>query len=114
MLKKLPNVGIDIIEVKRFKEVSRAKNTHKLSKFFSKREIEYCLLHKDSSVHFAGMFAAKEAISKALGTAQFPFIEIEIRHLKNGAPVAYFKNKKLPISLSISHTKDLATAIAIG
>lgn len=106
-------VGIDLIEIARFKPVSKSKTHPFLKKVFFQREIEYCFSYKDVSTHLAGHFAAKEAVSKAFGVKNYPFAEIEIRHNKDGAPVAYKQAKKLPVLLSISHTKALATAIAI-
>jgi holo-[acyl-carrier protein] synthase len=108
--KKQTKVGIDLVEVLRFKKLEK----YQLEKFFFEQEREYCFSFQNPYEHFAGFFAAKEAVSKALGVMRFPFSEIEIRHLQEGAPVAYHKNKKLDISLSIAHTKDMATAIAIA
>lgn len=106
-------VGIDLVEISRFKRISTNRTGPFLKKVFFEREIEYCFSYKDAATHLAGHFAAKEAVSKALGVTRYPFAEIEIRHKKDGAPEAYKNSKKLPVFLSISHTKTLATAIAI-
>jgi len=84
-----------------------------LNKVFSARELDYCFSYKNPETHLAGIFAAKEAASKALGTAKYPFAEIEIRHEKTGAPAAYKNNRRLNISISITHTKIVAGAIAL-
>jgi phosphopantetheine--protein transferase-like protein len=110
----LPKVGIDIVEVSRFTNVLKKKQTSFLRRVFSEHELTYCETYKDMAVHLAGLFAAKESVSKALGVTKYPFSEIEIRHTQVGAPHAYHHGKKLPISISISHTSTLATAVAVG
>lgn len=69
----------------------------------------------------AGCFAAKEAVSKALGTGirGFSFKDIEISHNSLGAPLVtlHGEAKKIlgdqNLSLSISHEKHYAVAFAI-
>lgn len=108
--KILPNLGVDLVEVARFKEYK--KSSPFLKKVFSAREIKYCFSYSEPAVHLAGHFALKESVSKALGIKKYPFSEIEVRHTNEGAPEAYHKGKKLQIAVSISHTKDIAIAIA--
>ncbi len=107
------NIGFDLVEISRFKKHARAKESAFLKKVFSAHEIDYCFAYKNPETHLAGIFAAKEAASKALGTAKYPFVEIEIRHEKSGMPVAYKNGKRVNVSLSISHTKNIAGAIAL-
>ncbi len=109
----MKKIGFDIVEVSRFRKHTKNTGDHFLRKIFSKKEIAYCFTYSDPSAHFAGIFAAKEAASKALGIDKYPWIEIEIRHMKNGKPIAYKKNKRLPIDISISHTKNIAGAVAL-
>jgi holo-[acyl-carrier protein] synthase len=111
--KDIQNVGLDLVEIDRFTKLCRAKSPHGLRKLFFQQEIEYCMSYKDAAPHFAGMFAAKEAVSKALSVKTYPFASIEIRHADDGAPEAWFGGKRLPISVSISHTDSLAAAIAV-
>jgi holo-[acyl-carrier protein] synthase len=106
-------VGIDITEIKRFKDALNKEQHSFFNKVFLKKEREYCDAYKDRAVHYAGIFAAKEAVSKALGVTKYPFSQVEIRHTKDGAPVAYFQDKKLHISISISHTRTTTVAVAI-
>lgn len=116
-MSKTPNmdqkVGIDVVDISRFKPFIKNKEHSFLKKVFFSSEIDYCFKYRDTAVHLAGLFVAKEAVSKALGVKKFPYIEIEVRHDKSGAPEVWKGNKKLPISLSISHTKSIAVAIAI-
>jgi len=110
--KNLAAIGIDVVEIKRIKNILNNKTGRRSKIFFTEKETAYYSSHSNKAPHFAGIFAAKEAISKALGVKKYPFTQIEIRHNKNGAPVPYFKNKKLQVTVSITHTKDLAIAIA--
>lgn len=115
MANKNKNIGIDVVEVSRFNFLrKKGKTDHKVKKIFSGYEIKYCLAHKDPSVHFAGIFAGKEAASKALGTEKFPFIELEIRHAKNGSPEVWNKGKRVKVEISITHTLKIAAAVALS
>jgi holo-[acyl-carrier protein] synthase len=106
-------IGIDITPVARFVAFEGDKENPFLRKVFSTDERDYCFSYKNPSVHLAGFFALKEAVSKALGTSLYPFAEIEIRHTTEGAPEAWFSGKKLAVRTSISHTDELAIAIAV-
>lgn len=108
----MKGVGIDIIDIDRF--ISMKSDAPFIKKVFSSREIEYCFSHKDTASHLAGTLAAKEASSKALGVQKFPFISIEIRRRKDGKPEAWKGGKKISVSLSITHSRNTAAAIAIA
>jgi holo-[acyl-carrier protein] synthase len=110
--KKSNSIGIDVVDVSRFNSFDN--NDNKTQKLFSDYEIKYCLNYKKPAVHFAGIFAAKEAVSKALGTSKYPFIELEIRHAKDGSPEVWNKDKKLSVKVSISHTSGIAVAVALS
>lgn len=110
---KKSNIGIDIVEVERFSKYQYNKIDPFLEKVFSRQELDYCFTFNDPAPHLAGLFSAKEATSKALGVNKYPFIEIEIRHEKDGAPCVYNQGKKLSVRISITHTKICACAVAI-
>lgn len=110
-------IGIDIENVKRFKKI----NNHLIERVYTKNEIEYCNLRANPHIHFAGVWCAKEAVVKALNDLSLAVSEIEILHRDNGAPYVnittklqkYFDENKIKnIHISISHTKNIATAIA--
>lgn len=113
----MSSVGVDIIEVVRVQK--SLENPKFVSRVFLPSEIEYCKKHKEYAQHFAGMFACKEAVMKALKTAGQYFLDIEIAHQANGAPqivlhgklAQMFDDKKLDVS--ISHLKDNAIAFCI-
>ncbi len=68
MKKSLENfgIGIDIIEIKRFRAKNYKKNKNFYEKIFAKSEIDYCLKFKDPYPHFAGKFGIKESVIKSV------------------------------------------------
>ena len=115
-------LGTDIIEIGRIDKIISRYGHKFLDRLFTKKEQEYCLKHNLSSRHFAGRFAAKEAIVKALGTGinkDVNWIDIEILNDKNGRPFVTFSSHVADlfgnpeVQLSISHCKEYATAVAI-
>ena len=114
------HIGIDIMEAERFVGMDKEK----LSRMFSQREIEYFKTKNFSPESIAGLFSAKEAFFKALGTGITTalIMEIEILHQMNGAPYIKFSPKLLhdhrmlstaKVQLSISHSKQLAVAVCL-
>lgn len=113
MKQKSPAVGTDIVEVARFRRLLKTPTSPFLTKVFTKQELAYAQKHAEPAVHLAGFFAAKEASSKALGVNQYPFIELEIRHAKGGAPEVWHKGRKMRMGVSIAHTRSVAVAVAL-
>ncbi|KEI74523.1 holo-ACP synthase [Clostridium botulinum] len=117
-------IGTDITEIRRVeKAITRNKNF--INKLFTKNEMDLWE-KKNFKVEFiAGRFAAKEAISKALGTGirDFNFKDIEIINNELGKPQVILKPKaediirkisqSYKIHLSISHEKEYAIAYAL-
>ena len=68
---------------------------------------------KNKYENYAGRFAAKEALVKALGQGftKYSFLDIEITNDELGKPTINFKGKK--IDVSISHEKHYAVAMVI-
>lgn len=118
----IKGIGNDIIEISRIKGVISRHGQRFLDKVFTKAEQNYCLQHQDSEKNFAGRFAAKEAIVKALGTGLkngISWLDFEILNDAAGKPVVHFspslqKRFASPnVMISISHCKAYATAFAI-
>jgi holo-[acyl-carrier protein] synthase len=114
--------GIDLVEIERFRQLKPEILTRFYERVFTPRELSHI---GSSFERAAGLFAAKEAIVKALGCGIGPvgWQEVEIQHQSEGNPVAYLygqaaslaKEKGIhEISLSISHTREYATAIAMA
>ena len=115
-------VGTDIIEIERVGK-SVAKKFFR-DKVFTETEQNYCESRgKNSAASYAARFAAKEAFFKALGTGIIlPLTDVEIMNDEHGAPKINLRGqaKNLAeekdvgkISLSLSHSRDFATAICI-
>ena len=109
-------LGTDIIDIKRIRKNIALKKATFLNKIYTKQEIEYCKIKADPAMHFAGRFAGKEAVKKAVLSAgilnQISMKEIEILSLKN-IPTVNINSVENHIIISISHTDDLAIATAI-
>ena len=107
------NIGIDIINIERFKKKEFAKNKKFYQKIFTNSEIRYCLEFKNSSEHFAGKFAIKEAFRKTI-KEKIPFNKILTMH-KNSKPRIVLKMKlNYEFLVSVSHEADMAVAIVIA
>ena len=62
-------VGTDIIEVGRIEKLIKEKGDKFLNKIYTQKEIDYCVSKGPNKYqHYAGRFAAKEAIFKTLTT----------------------------------------------
>jgi len=103
--------GVDIEEIKRFKDSWKDKNF--LGLIFTDREIEYCNNKKEPYVSFAGKFCVKEAVIKALDK-NINIKEIEVINSENGKPEVYISGKKNnKIHCSVSHSKEYAMAFVV-
>lgn len=108
-------VGIDIVEIER---VSRSVAKEAFCKrVFTELERAYCEQHRRSE-RYAGRFAAKEAIFKALGRS-FAWQEVEIRRGAAGEPqplltgLAAQRLGGRRLFLTISHSGLYAVAHAV-
>lgn len=120
------SIGIDIIEVRRVREVLRRTPRFAL-RVFTEAERAYCDGRGPSvaAQHYAARFAAKEALLKALQTGWSGGIswqDIEIVSLDTGAPALRFHGRARELyeqsgatvaHLSISHTTEHAIAEVI-
>ena len=112
-------LGTDTVEISRIKKAIERTSTF-LEKVYTKKEIEYISKKKNPYPSYAGRFAAKEAISKAFGTGvrKFGLLDIEILNDDLGKPLVYLSDELIKkyngkLNLSISHSKEYATATAI-
>ena len=116
-------IGNDIIEIERI-EKAISKEGFK-NKIYTQKELENIKKRGDRVETYAGIFSAKEAISKAIGTGvrEFSLTDLEILNDDLGKPYVavsekldkIIKDKKedYQIEISISHSKKYATAVAI-
>ncbi|MBI5272671.1 MAG: holo-ACP synthase [Chlamydiia bacterium] len=115
-------LGSDLIEIERIRTSIGRHGLHFLNRLFSQKEQDYCYQFKDPSPHFAGRFAAKEAIAKALGTGfgtHLRWLDLEILNDELGKPIVHFsvasmeRFQKPHVLLTISHSATHALAVAI-
>ena len=119
-------VGTDIIECLRIAPMIERHGELFLTRVYTPLEIEYCSARKASTQHYAGRFAAKEAVLKALGTGWtrgLHWRDIEVQNELGGKPNVKLGGgardlcEKLGISeilISISHCRTHATAYALA
>jgi holo-[acyl-carrier protein] synthase len=111
----LPQVGVDIVEIKRL--AKQANNRRFLNRVYTPEEIAYCCARKNAAQHFAVRFAAKEAVWKAVGNRKLLHRDIQVRNQPDGKPEilfpARFKNLSRRVSISLSHGRDYAVAMAV-
>lgn len=114
--------GTDIIEINRVEEAIESLGDKFLNGVFTKQEIEYCESKKKQKYqHYAGRFAAKEAVFKAISELleskyEIKWTDIEILNNENSKPKVNLKLKLENIEnidISISHCKQYATATAV-
>lgn len=114
----IKGIGIDIVEIKRVKKLIKQYNKRFLERTFTSIEIQYCQSKPNPAQHFAGKFAAKEALIKAFGKP-LTLNEIEVENIAGKRPYIklYGKAKKLlskiNILVSISHDHEYAIAEVI-
>ena len=121
-------IGTDIVNIKRMEKLLKKNSDTFKKRIFSKNEITYCEKKKNPPTFYAKRFAAKEALSKALGTGirkGINFKNIEISNNNFGKPsikltgstATYLKkqikDKKYSIYLSLSDDVPWAQATVI-
>jgi len=118
----IAGTGIDIVENLRIQSLLEKYSDSFLKKMMTEEEIA-SMGSPITIQHLAGVFAAKEAVVKALGTAGVdlvPLSDISIIYSENGAPVVLLAGKTLEkagifyIHISISHETHYSVAVAIA
>ncbi len=114
--------GIDTIEISRLDSIQPSIRKRFIARVFTRNEIAQA---HDRTELLAGLFAAKEAVSKALGTGigKVSWRDIEILHLPSGQPVVQLHGQARTVaddlglaswSVSISHDRTKAVAVAVA
>jgi holo-[acyl-carrier protein] synthase len=119
-------LGTDIIEVVRIGEMIERHGEMFLQRVYTEQEIRYCQRRKAAMQHYAGRWAAKEAVMKTLGTGfskGVGFKDIEVCTRRSGQPFMVLHGgaeevaRRLGIDdvlISISHCRAYATATALA
>jgi len=119
-------IGTDIVEVVRIGNMIERHGELFLNRVFTEDEVRYCQRRKEYTQHYAGRWAAKEAVMKALGTGFTRGVgwrDIEICTSRSGQPTITLRGGAREISLqmgvsdmliTISHCRAYATATAVA
>ena len=121
-------IGTDIIECLRIAQMIERHGELFITRVYTDHEIAYCSGRKAATQHYAGRWAAKEAVLKALGTGWrrgISWRDIEVRNQSSGAPTVALRGGAREvleqagiqrIHLIISHCRShaIAYAVAVG
>ncbi|MFA5585935.1 MAG: holo-ACP synthase [Saccharofermentanales bacterium] len=115
--------GVDLVSVSRIRQMIADHGDRFMDRVYTPAERAICA---GDARRFAGRYAAKEAVSKALGTGigrrGITFQDLEILQDSLGAPVLHLHRAArtvfdemggLSVSLSISHEHDYALAFCV-
>jgi len=107
-------IGVDIIEIDRIQKAVERWGDDFLNHILTPEEITASRKYQLPFPHYAGRFAAKEAVFKALGDERITWQDLAILNDSEGKPFCRCKRKvRGSIHLTISHSKNYAVANAI-
>ena len=119
-------IGVDIVEIERFKSVLKRRGERFIIRIFTKGERHYSEKKLNRLGHYAARFAAKEAVLKALGTGWsggIQWTDVEVVPGKAGSLSARLqglaakiaRQKKIKVvHLSLTHSDKYAAATAVA
>ena len=125
-MQNVVGIGTDIVECLRIAQMVDRHGELFVNRVYTSREIQYCQSRKQATQHFAGRWAAKEAVLKALGTGWIKGIswrDVEVANDEAGRPSIILHGgakevaQKMEIGemlISISHCRSHATAYALA
>lgn len=119
----VPGIGVDVVDVDRMKFA--LERTPKIrQRLFTEAEIAYCEKFRFAERHYAGRWAAKEAVTKALGCGLIQWNGVEVIRRRRQAPTVRIFGKierfaaligvrEEELHISITHSKLSAVAVCI-
>jgi holo-[acyl-carrier protein] synthase len=119
----VPGIGVDVVDVDRMKFA--LERTPKIrQRLFTEREIAYCEKFRFAERHYAGRWAAKEAVTKALGCGLIQWNGVEVMRRPRQAPTVriFGKIKRFAdmvgireeeLQISITHSELSAVAVCV-
>jgi holo-[acyl-carrier protein] synthase len=122
---KIVGIGLDLVKIERVRMLVERWQERILTRLFTEAEREHCLKKASPYASFAGRFAVKEAVLKALGTGWVSgvrWVDIQVLNDAGGQPVATVDGHVQAlcqqagvtgIYISLSHDSDYAIAEAI-
>ena len=120
----VPGVGVDVVDVERMK-FALERTPRIRQRLFTPDEIAYCEKFRFFDRHFAGRWAAKEAVTKALGCGLIQWNGVEVVRKPRQAPTVRITGRKIrrfadmvgireeDLHLSITHSELSAVAVCV-
>lgn len=115
-------IGVDIVEVDRIRASIGKHGERFLNRIYTEAEREYCDRMRDSAVHYAARWAAKEALLKAIGTGMREGVKMkdaQILKLESGQPTMTLDGRAKEIAdglgarkIHVSLTHDAGQSVA--
>ena len=119
-------LGIDLARIDRLEAAFGRRGDRMLDRLFTAEERRYCDRRHARFTHYAGRFAVKEAVMKALGTGWrrgVRWIDIEVRRAPGSAPRLHLHGRSAEIAeelgitsfhIAITHDAGIASAVAVA
>jgi holo-[acyl-carrier protein] synthase len=119
----VPGIGVDVVDVERMK-FALERTPRIRQRLFTEDEIAYCERYRFAERHYAGRWAAKEAVTKALGCGLIQWNGVEVIRRPRQAPSVriFGKIKRFAemvgvreedLYISITHSELSAVAVAV-
>lgn len=119
-------IGVDLVETARMRNALARWGARLRNRIFAPEEQAYCEGRPEPWRHYAGRFAVKEAVGKALGTGLGEYARwrdiVVIRRADTGAPTVRLEGRAgerarrqgvRKVLASLAHTRDFAVAQAL-
>src|SRR5215208_6284319 len=119
----VPGIGVDVVDVDRMK-VALERTPGIRQRLFTEAEISYCEKFRYAERHYAGRWAAKEAVTKALGCGLIQWNGVEVVRRPRQAPTVRILGKierfadmvgvrQDDLFISITHSELSAVAVCV-
>jgi holo-[acyl-carrier protein] synthase len=119
----VPGIGVDVVDVERMK-FALERTPRIRQRLFTEEEIAYCEKFRFAERHYAGRWAAKEAVTKALGCGLIQWNGVEVMRRPRQAPTVRIFGKierfadmvgvrQEDLFISITHSELSAVAVCV-
>jgi holo-[acyl-carrier protein] synthase len=119
----VPGIGVDVVDVDRMK-FALERTPRIRQRLFTEDEIAYCEKFRFAERHYAGRWAAKEAVCKALGCGLIQWNGVEVIRRPRQAPFVRISGKikrfaeavgvrEEDLFISITHSELSAVAVCV-
>jgi holo-[acyl-carrier protein] synthase len=119
----VPGIGVDVVDVERMK-FALERTPRIRQRLFTDDEIAYCEKFRFAERHYAGRWAAKEAVTKALGCGLIQWNGVEVIRRPRRAPSVRIFGKiqgfadmvgvrQEDLFISITHSELSAVAVCV-